>query len=300
MNLRCPSCKSDKIVCLGQIPVGRFLSQFLSGGNLYCCKSCHLYFRWPHLSQKQLNILYGKENINNWQAKLGQRKDWQIAVDWLNTKLIKGKILDIGCFNGEFLNYLGDKWQRYGIEINEIAAQKAKEKGVKVIADDFEEIDKLSSQFDAVTAFDVIEHTQNPKRFLWQMVKATRPGGVIIVASGNTDAPSWRFLGSRYYYCAMAEHISFINEAWCHKVAQELNLIIKNMKKFSHRESNFTRKILDLGLNTIYRFAPNIVGMIRAYGFGGIDVRRDKRLRQFPPSWLSAKDHLIVLFRKEY
>jgi len=84
-------------------------------------------------------------------------------------KLGSGSVLDGGCFTGEFLNYLGNGWQRYGIEINEAAAQYAQKAGVRVIAKGFSHIDLLPMQFDAVVAFDIVEHVEDPSFFLRQM-----------------------------------------------------------------------------------------------------------------------------------
>lgn len=128
----------------------------------------------------------------------------------------------------------------------------------------------------------------------------TRPGGVIIISTGNTDAISWRFMGSRYWYCAIGEHISFINKQWCYTVAKALNLRVWHIEKFSHLGENrtFSRIIRDLTANTFYKFFPEAFGWLRSIGLGGGDTSKYPELRQCPPSWISSKDHLIVIFRK--
>lgn len=305
INIFCPSCNSNELIWIGKIPsancfAGKILDQPLPGGNLYRCSSCHFYFRWPRLQKEQLDILYQEGNINNWQYEYKNRKDWQIAAQWLNTKLRQGRVLDTGCFDGRFLTYLGNNWNRYGIEICEIAARNAEKQGIHIIAKDFTEIDQLSIQFDAVVAFDIVEHVEDPRYFLKQLARVTRPDGTIIIATGNSGAPSWKFMSSRYWYCTIAEHISFINEKWCYVAAYALNLDIEHIERFSHigRNRTFLRIILDLTKNILYKLFPDAFGRLRLIGFGGIDVKKHKELKQHPPNWASAKDHLIIIFKK--
>ena len=78
----------------------------------------------------------------------------------------RSKILEIGFGNGEFLQWAElSGYHVSGIEINEKLYQMGKERGFRVflgtVADDLE---KLESDFDAVVAFDVLEHL--PKEVL--------------------------------------------------------------------------------------------------------------------------------------
>lgn len=201
------------------------------------------------------------------------------------------------------MRYLGGSWDRYGVEINDVAVKRAEKRGVRIIAKDFSEIDNLSIQFDAVTAFDVIEHVEDLKAFVEKIIKVIRPGGIIIISTGNTDAISWRFMRSQYWYCTIGEHISFINEQWCYNVAKLLNCRVQHFEKFSHLGRNRTlpRMILDLTKNIFYKFLPRMFAwlcLIRLTYLSKTDFSKYRELRQCPPSWMSAKDHLIVIFRK--
>ena len=57
-------------------------------------------------------------------------------------------ILDVGCFDGGFLDSLGSRYERHGIEINEQASQEAQRKGVDIIGTDFSDLEKLSGSYD--------------------------------------------------------------------------------------------------------------------------------------------------------
>jgi 2-polyprenyl-3-methyl-5-hydroxy-6-metoxy-1,4-benzoquinol methylase len=135
---------------------------------------------------------------DNWQYEPVDRTDWQIAAAWLKAHLSRASVLDIGCYDGGILSFLGDGFQGYGVEIHELAARRAEQKGIHILGSDFAEIEDFSIKFDAVVAMDFVEHVDDPFRFINLMRLVTRQGGFIIVSTGNTDAPSWRFMGSRY------------------------------------------------------------------------------------------------------
>lgn len=64
----------------------------------------------------------------------------------------KGKILDVGCGNGNFL-YLMKKlgWDTYGVEVDRVAAQIAIQHGLNVFPGDIYQANFPDSYFDAVT-----------------------------------------------------------------------------------------------------------------------------------------------------
>ena len=304
MPVPCPSCSSHQTLLLGEISsknlfAGRILTVPLSGGFLYECKTCFLLFRFPRLTDSDFNTLYRQADKATWSSRSEERKDWFIAATWLKSALERGMILDVGCSDGGFLDSLGSRYKRHGIEINDQASQEAKRRGIHIIGTDFADLEELSGTYDAVTALDVIEHVPDPFRFLALLAKVTRPGGTLIISTGNTDAPSWRLMGSRYLYCTIAEHISFINARWCHQAATRLGLQVCRMEKFSHRNATFPRRISELMKNLFYLFFPRAAAWLRKKRLAGkVEVSVDASLQNHPPVWGSAKDHFMILFQK--
>jgi len=302
--IACPSCGRNRVTNLGEIPAfgyfaGRKLTEPLSGGSLFRCDSCWLYFRYPKLDNMKLDELYRQGSSDNWQHTISARSDWVTALDWISTLSVGRSVLDVGCFDGGFLSRLGSDYDLSGIEIHEGAAQAAEQKGIRIIAPSYRFLEEVDENFDIVTSFDVIEHVDDPLFFLKMISSITRPGGAVIISTGNTDAMSWRFMGSRYWYCTISEHISFINPRWCDIAASNLGLRVERIEKFSHLAASTPMRIADLGKNMLYRVAPAVVAWLRTKGFGGIDVNIDPSLIYAPPNWMSATDHFMVLFRKE-
>lgn len=302
-DVACPACSSANIKRIGDInPAFVFashqLSEKLDGGSLYQCNHCALGFRFPTPPPKVLERLYRTSSIEHWQYEPDSRVDWQRSRNWLE-KQAGRSILDIGCYDGAFLHYLGNSWQAHGIELNEQAIQRAKERGIDILAPDLYDLASIEQQFDAVVAFDVIEHVQNPADLLERMSAVTRSGGTIILATGNFDALSWKIMGSAYWYCTIPEHLVFIGKQWCERIAPRFNLELVHTFTYSH-EQHRTLKLSahELGSNMLYRFAPRLFAALRRMGIGDKDTARHEELAHFPPTWTTAKDHLIAIFKK--
>lgn len=306
MKQNCICCESNKLSHIGHIPssitfAGRVLEKSLEGGELICCNVCGLYFRYPQLDKSELDNLYEQGDIENWLYNKNDRFDWSQAKNWIEEKNIKNlKVLDVGCFNGQFLSTLGNECKLYGIEIHEAAALKAQELGVKVVASNIDGIKSLNQNFDVITAFDVIEHVHNPYEFLTQLSYLLNDDGMLIISSGNTEALSWRIQKEKYWYCVISEHISFINPRWCHWAANQLNLELLSTKKFSHQNSTLFQKSVDFIKNVIFRIFPYSFILLRKLGFGSDIYRHHDNMLNHPPSWITAKDHCIYLFNKKH
>jgi 2-polyprenyl-3-methyl-5-hydroxy-6-metoxy-1,4-benzoquinol methylase len=302
--IACPSCGSEDLKVIGSVPpghtfAGRVLEDVIDGGCLYRCVNCALGFRWPQLSSEQLGLLYERAAPDAWQYEAGMRLDWRYTYEWLDKYVEEGAILDVGCNDGAFLSTLDShRWQRYGIEINSRAAEEAASRGIEIAATDVEELQSTSDKMDAVVAFDLIEHVRDPLRTLSAMRNSVRTGGIVVVGSGNLDAWSWRMMGSRYWYCTLPEHLSFISPRWCRYAADRTEMTLVDMRTYSHAPTTSIRiRTREAAANLLYRFLPGVTSRLRHRGWGGLDVRSRPELASAPPPWLSAKDHIVALFQ---
>jgi len=252
------------------------------------------------MSKLELDRLYRQGNVEGWSTPETERTDWLMVKDWLSTQEDVKRILDVGCFDGRFLGFLGDRYDRMGVEIHAEAAERARARGVDIVGDDFDHLSALNVGADVVLALDVIEHADDPKNLLASLVSCVRTGGFVALTTGNSDALSWRLMGSRYWYCHIAEHLSFINPVWAKRVAPQLGLEIEYLQLFSHAKgrASIKQKGYETFANLLLRFAPKLFALLRRFGAGDIDLDRYPGLAFAPPYWMSAKDHMFVVFRK--
>lgn len=96
-----------------------------------------------------------------------------------------GKVIDIGCDNGDFLSMCKNiGYSVYGLEISRLGAQKTKDKGIDCFIgylSDFVVSSEKHEQgyFDLVTFFEVLEHLSDPGRFLKDVHSILKPDGKV-------------------------------------------------------------------------------------------------------------------------
>ncbi|MCG6871547.1 MAG: class I SAM-dependent methyltransferase [Gammaproteobacteria bacterium] len=302
--MHCPACGGKAPEELGPLAAsdqfaGRRLDHPLPPATLYGCPDCGLWFRYPLPDAGVLSDLYAGVGQDQWQhADSGKlRRDWQAAREWLRARATDS-LLDVGCFDGEFLAATSGISERCGIERNSGAAGRARGKGVEILGNELESLSTLSRRFDVVTAFDVIEHVRDPRRFLADAADRLRPRGRIMLATGNRDAWSWRLMGSHYYYCTLPEHCAFLCPRWVRQEAERIGLKVVDCRTYSHVATRFAGKLRELTTNLAWRAMPAVFAFLRRQGFGDRDAARHPDLAAHPPMWSSARDHFIVLLEK--
>ena len=214
---RCRCCDRRRLQWLGQLPdasvfAGTRLKRPLAGGALYRCLDCAFVFRAPICSKKRYDALYRAGAVSAWEK--GERTDHALVRQALTRHLRAGKVIDIGCSSGSLLMPLTKRYETFGAEINAASASIAESRGIRILAGDIADVAQLPYLFDAVISCDVIEHVVNPLEFMHTLLSKTRSQGIVIISTGNAACWSWRLFGSRFWYCYLPEHISFISPRW--------------------------------------------------------------------------------------
>ena len=112
-----------------------------------------------------------------------------------------GAVMDLGCVDSRKARHSAEERFEYkanllhkriaeanketlGVDIDPEGAEVLNKQGYNVIVADVETMD-LGKQFNTIVAGEIIEHLENPGRFLRNMHKHLVPGGVIIVSTPN-------------------------------------------------------------------------------------------------------------------
>ena len=122
----------------------------------------------------------------------------------------KGKVLDIGCGFGFFLEALDKgKYNTYGIDISEFAIEQAKQrsKAHLTVQSADERFPYRDDLFEAVTMFDVIEHISNYRYALEEIYRVLKPGGYAFVITANSNSLLRKILRKQWYWYKDPTHI---------------------------------------------------------------------------------------------
>lgn len=155
-RVACIGCDSHHVERLGPLPVftpdllGTPRAGQATFGFLYACRRCTLRFRWPQPTPEQLERYYLSQGVADRWTYSGERPVWR-ALRRAVARVPERAILDVGCFRGDLLEYLGPAWRRYGVEPSADASRVARERGIEIVGASVEELASDGLRFGAVS-----------------------------------------------------------------------------------------------------------------------------------------------------
>ena len=122
----------------------------------------------------------------------------------------KGRLLDVGCGNGENVAYLQKLgWQVTGVEPDPEAANLARDRfGLEVRTGSLEEAGFPAEYYDAITMAHVVEHLADPIGTLTECWRVLKPGGRLIIITPNTESLGHRIFGEAWLYLDPPRHLN--------------------------------------------------------------------------------------------
>jgi len=167
------------------------------GGGASKCSSCGFVWMKEQLGEIGLNEYYknyiDRRRINN-DVKMAQRAE-QYALDVALIKrfVSEGKIVDVGCNGGFFLDAMGNSFERYGTEVDESAVEFCRSKfvdfGCNILHGSLDKASMSAESFDLVVMRGVIEHVPSPVEVLDEVARILKPGGYLyICATPNVES----------------------------------------------------------------------------------------------------------------
>jgi SAM-dependent methyltransferase len=274
--------------------LGGELGRLMEPGHMYKCGVCTLQFRSPMPSQTLLNSYYTKlqsEGVWDFDA---DREEWKYIKKVISNSPANS-VLDIGCFRGDFLEFLGGEWEKCGVELSADASSIAAGKKIKIISDDIENLDFSGRRFGAITLIDVMEHLPQPIEALGKLSKGLVSGGMLIIATGNTRSFAFRVSGAKYYYGGYPEHVTFYSPQWFEWASPKIDCSVSSVYKFSHKRAPLRRRVDETIKNLVFiayhrgKYLPVFGSALRISPvIKNIDSWSN-------PWWTSARDHMVVV-----
>lgn len=200
-KVSCNFCNSENHHSIFQIK-DLLLGDFSQTFSYVKCSNCGLIFQNPRVSSEYI-LKYYPDNYDSYQPvnannstllgrilRYGLRKRANFVYKFCKG----GRLLDIGCSTGDFLDQIGesgkkDQWELFGVEISEYAASLAREKkNLKIFNSTLEEAQFPDNFFDVITLWDVLEHLYDPYGSLIEINRVLKKGGVLLIRVPNYDS----------------------------------------------------------------------------------------------------------------
>ncbi len=203
------------------------------------CRACHLVFVGNQLDQIDFSVLYGeayyqsedKRLFSNYLAEEPERlASARSRVDKLRRLKSSGRLLDVGCAAGFFLEAAKPYYDVTGVELSEFSSNYAREHfKLNVLTCGLEQAGFPDESFDVVTLWDVIEHVSDPSAVMAEVSRILKPGGIVVVATG--DARSFHARRSLQEWPLMAPpwHLYYFSRATLTSLGEQSGLSLCNM-----------------------------------------------------------------------
>lgn len=191
--MKCNLCNSEKIEELYSFKTHKIMR----------CKNCNLMFTDQDSIKAKKEELYDDKYFTevhpqffgdcsyDYENKKSKKVDkFRKGIKLIEKYSSKGKILDLGCATGVFLDIAKKRgWNSKGVDISKYAAEYAKKNfNLDVKQGELEKIKFPAKSFDVVTMWDFIEHVPDPKSILDETNRILKPKGIILVLTTNEQS----------------------------------------------------------------------------------------------------------------
>ena len=154
-----------------------------------------------------------------------------IRSDILKNKTYNdGKLLEIGCAYGYFLELVKSNFSVTGLEICDHAVNECHKRGLNVYnADD--DINFITlGQFDVVVMLDVIEHLTDPIGTIDKISKCTKPGSLLIITTGDFGSLCSVLLKQYWRLMTPPQHLWFFNKLSITSILKRYGFKVESIK----------------------------------------------------------------------
>lgn len=184
----CPACGSSSALT----PLERHFDRI--GGKRYrllACPECGVVSSEPR--EPVGAEWYEKAApIRGRESRPPPEADWRFR-QFFSESLPPGKLLDVGCGDGGFMSLAAARgFKPAGFDYDQRVVALAREKGLEdAQAMEFSSFcaGRRAGEFDAITLFDVLEHTPEPGWFLGELKRLLKPGGHVAITLPNALRP---------------------------------------------------------------------------------------------------------------
>ncbi len=224
-NLPCKLCGSDNYtVFLRADNIRRGTKRFF---NSVECKECGFKYTNPAPVE---DITYYYENYE--ESSLPKSLDNFYYQLFRRIPYIKGgKILDVGCGEGKFLEFLSKNYEGmelYGSDMYDVPLEIRQK--YKIFKGELHSIKAEDNFFDIITMWGSIEHMIDPLQSLQKAYRLLKKGGTLIVWTINIDSFEAKIFKRYWYHLLLPEHYSQFSDKTLKVMVEKAGFKVKRIR----------------------------------------------------------------------
>ncbi len=139
------------------------------------------------------------------------RYEFRRILEALNRHVPSGRLIELGCAYGFFLEEAAASFTTSGIEISDHARAVCIEHGLDVVREATPEFLASRGPFDAAVMLDVLEHMREPGDALDRLHRTMRPGAQLVITTGDFGSLVARMMGKRWRLMTPPQHLWFFS-----------------------------------------------------------------------------------------
>jgi 2-polyprenyl-3-methyl-5-hydroxy-6-metoxy-1,4-benzoquinol methylase len=225
----CRACGSARVRLRGR-KRGEFIQREF---EFHACDDCGFMFVEPFSGYEIYNDAYyrghGPDPYVDYETEYNDWRRSDRGMEFEDMARIAGEFfakrpptapiawLDFGCGAGAFLKYLrergsfhGQPLELTGHDVGSYAELLKTKDGFRIL--DFDALQREpDNRYDVISMIEVLEHLPAPLEPLQLVARLLKPGGLLLLTTGNLEGPIARRQGIHYRYCAPEIHVSLFN-----------------------------------------------------------------------------------------
>jgi SAM-dependent methyltransferase len=167
--------------------------QFRSPAVIFRCPACGTRFLAPGFEPRATGEALDEGRRVEALAELRRDSARRILGHLAGLGLARGRLLDVGCSYGWFLDEAGRSgWETLGIDPDEYCVRQAREAGLPAMRGWFPEDLPAGRRFDVITFNDVFEHLAHPRATLRTCRDLLERGGAVVLNLPSNRGPLFR------------------------------------------------------------------------------------------------------------
>ena len=296
----CPSCGHKGYAIAGNpgkafdVPLGQNIYR-QPDYRIKKCLECDLYYKSDILDREELERYYQEVDFQKWESPLLFPTEKVLLEILLDVKP-GSKILDYGCSTGRLLSKLIDRYECYGVELNQEASEIAKRKGLNIISEN--ELQQHQKSFSAIILSDVFEHLLEPIKVLAKLCDSLNEKGLLLLSTGNADARACQKDIANFWYFRTPEHLCMLGRKHADYLSSYLNLKLVRWREVSHYDKDWIvmcrQFIQDFAYWKFHHgnnsFMPAILRRI--------PLIKKAEFWELPPPYIYTNDHVVLALQK--
>ncbi|MFC1828292.1 class I SAM-dependent methyltransferase [Thermodesulfobacteriota bacterium] len=223
----CPLCETDDPGVV-----------FIKKGFQYVqCNGCSMLYTNPALKEDKYQEMYEvsqhtDEFIDILKSESQRKYDenkYNYGLDIVEGLLDQGRVLDIGCSIGVFLELAQKRdWKAYGLELNRKAYEHTIQNNLRVENKLLSDSSFKSIKFDLLTIWDLLEHILAPKEFLSEIRSVLSDSGALLILTPNINSMAARIMHEKCNVFEGWAHVSLFSVETLHRILEETGFRIEH------------------------------------------------------------------------